>query len=236
MLLLAHTSMEKLCWDTEEGWEWMHGLNDVVKSLFPKHEGNCKESREIVFVLAFKRNSSLIITQIFFCLWNIYKCSSYSFWSLRLWSNVVCLLWLMYRVRKWQCLPRAVAAAVESSHFLKVCRLAKQTLCQSEISWCDSSTPSSKWAPFSLPSHSSNLGLACPCGAMAADDSFLAINQLLKLILPLINNASFSGPQKLCRVPLLGLNMPALITQSRLRAQWVIGCAGDGRGRVVPGM
>lgn len=28
----------------------------------------------------------------------------------------------------------------------------------------------------------------------------------------------------------LGLNIPALITQSRLRARWVIGCAGDGWG------
>lgn len=32
-----------------------------------------------------------------------------------------------------------------------MCRLAKQTLCQNEISWCDSSTPSSNWAPFLFP-------------------------------------------------------------------------------------
>lgn len=56
----------------------------------------------------------------------------------------------MCRVGKWQWVPRA-AAAVESSHFLDVCRPAKQTLCQNEISWCDSSTPSSNWAPFLFP-------------------------------------------------------------------------------------
>lgn len=50
----------------------------------------------------------------------------------------------------WQWIPRA-AAAVESSLFLEMCRLAKQTMCQSEISWCDSSTPSSNWAPFLFP-------------------------------------------------------------------------------------
>lgn len=53
---------------------------------------------------------------------------------------------------KWQWIPQAAAAAdVKSSHFLEVCRLAKQTLCQNEISWCDSSTPSSNWAPFLFP-------------------------------------------------------------------------------------
>lgn len=48
-------------------------------------------------------------------------------WSLRLRSNVVYLLLLMCRVGKWQWIPKAAAtaAAVDSSHFLVVCTLAK---------------------------------------------------------------------------------------------------------------
>lgn len=132
----------------------MHGMGAVALYLpSQKSEGKCKESQEIVFVLAFKRKSSFNITQISFYLWNMYECfifRSYSIRSLRLWSNVVCLLLLMCRVGKWQWIPRAAAAAaVETSHFLEVCRLAKQTLCQSQISWCDSSTPSSNWEHLS---------------------------------------------------------------------------------------
>lgn len=44
----------------------------------PNHEGKCKESLEIVFVLAFKRKSSFNITQISFYLWNIYNSVLYS--------------------------------------------------------------------------------------------------------------------------------------------------------------
>lgn len=121
----------------------------------------------------------------------------------------------MCRVGKWQWIPeRRLLLLLKVTFFFQVCRHAKQTLCQNEISRCDSSTPSSNWAPFLF--HCTH-----PIWVFRAPAAWWL---LTIASLPFIKcwNDTFPHRRYIIRqasgtqLPLLGLNMPALITQSRL--------------------
>lgn len=162
------------------GW----GANSSVV-VFWIHEVKCKQSQEnkkLCLLSPYKRKSTFNISQISLSTWNIYECllfRSYSIWSLRLWSNVVCLLSLMCRSDNESPGLLLLLLVLKVPILREVCRLTKQTLCRC-VSWWDSSTPSSKRSTFLFPGTHPIWARRAPVVWWQLTIAFPAINQLLK--------------------------------------------------------
>ena len=141
-ILMDHICYVLYCshWETVEGLDCTHETRGCCQEPGSSCSQNIKVNVKKVFSFQKKLSFQYHLNR----LWNIYGSVLYSghisIWSLRLRSNVVCLLLLRCRVGKWHWIPRvaaaaaAAAAAVEISHFLEVCRLPKKTQRHSQIS------------------------------------------------------------------------------------------------------